>query len=248
MTDRPEKFLSTIPFAGFYESYHDAEFDREIESALEYSDLDSNSTLYHELLDLAYSGAADFEAAREEYAKEYAASFLEWLSLDGEFESVSSPRFYNFETDRVFVELTRGDLARLWSMVDRETLDAACRERFTSRSGFISHYSPDWRDWGRLTSWDHNQIGTLLGAAAETEQGAKWYMADECDLMESYLCNGGVHGALWQGDKADRFWKIVNYLNERAARPIKTLAQWHAARRAENRPFTDTPLGAYAAS
>lgn len=243
---KKETFLSTIPFAGFYGGLHDYEADRKIESALEYAELRPSDSLYQELQDLAYSGAADFPAAFEDMAQAYAESFLDWLSLDGKFESMTSPREYNFETDRVFVELTRSDLARLWRGVDKARFAARCKERFTSCSGFISHYSPDWRTWGPLSTWDHNQLGTLTGAYAETEQGGDWSFYNECDLLESYSCNEGMHNALWSGDKADRFWRIVNYLRDRSERPIKTLAQWHAARRAENRPWSETPLGSVA--
>lgn len=229
-----------IPFAGFYGSMHDAEFDREIEYALEGLD-DPNGALQN----LAFD-SADFGAARLEYAREYATAFLDWLGLTGESSGLESPRFYNFETDRVFVRITRDSVARMWRGVDRATFAAKCRERFTSRSGFISHYSADWRDWGALPTWDHNQLGTLALVYAETEKGTDWSLSDEVDLMETCICNGGVHNALWDGERGARFWRIVNYLRERESRPIRTMAQWHAARRAENRPFNETPLGAYA--
>lgn len=233
---------ATLPFAGFYESYHDAEFDREIESALEYTGLPYSSPLYDALQSLAFD-AADFGAARLDYAQAYATAFLDWLGLDGAFESMDSPKEYNFSTNRVFVTLTRSDIARLWRGVDKAKFAKACRARFTSRSGFISHYSPDWKTWGRLSDWDHNQLGTLLQVYAETEQGDTWSSVNELDLMESYLCNGGVHAALWQGEKSARFWRIANYLEARQSRPVKTMAQYRAARRAENRPFAGTPLG-----
>lgn len=236
---------ATLPFAGFYESYHDAEFDREVEYALERTGLPYSSPLYDALQSLAFD-AADFGAAHLDYAQAYAASFLDWLGLDGAFESMDSPKEYNFSTDRVFVTLTRSDIARLWRGVDKAKFAKACRARFTSRSGFMSYYSPNWKTWGRLSDWDHNQMGTLLQVYAEREQGAAWESSNELDLMESYLCNGGVHSALWQGEKSDRFWRIVNYLESRGGRPVKTTAQYRAARRAENRPFAATPLGQWA--
>lgn len=241
---RKDAFLSTIPFAGFYGSVHEDELDREVEYFMER--IPHDSPVYDSIQSLAWD-AADFGAARLEYAQEYAAAFLDWLSLNGKFESMDSPREYNFATDRIFVTLTRADIARLWRGVPREDFTKACRDQFTSRSGFISHYSPDWRDWGPISTWDHNQIGTLVECFAEYEQGKAWDSWAEHELMESYLCNGGVHGAMWQGDKADRLWRIANYLEERAARPIKTMDQWHAARRAENRPFSGTPLGQWGA-
>jgi len=199
-------FNSTIPFSGFYCSVHDAEFDNEIERSLE------NVPASDTLTNLAYD-AADFGSARLEYAKAYAAAFLEWLGLDGKFESLISPRGYNFETDRIFVDLTPEDIERLQEMVPAEAFRAVCRERFTSRSGFISFYSPDPEDWGPIEDWDHNQIGTLVECAARIEDPD----LDEIGLMENFLCNGGVHNAMWDGPQADRFWRIINFLERRAA-------------------------------
>lgn len=234
--------LCTLPFAGFYYSAHDSEFDREIESLADHYASETPDNMPEWLMNLAWD-SADFESARLEYSREYAESFMQWLSLDGTFESMSSPRFYNFETDRIFVTLTRNDVAKLWRGVDRELFTQRCRDRFTSRSGFTSHYSNDWRQWGRLSEWDHNQLGTLIGAYAETEQGAAWEQWSESELMESYLCKGGVSNALWNGEEGARFWKLFDYMIARANRPVRTLEQWHAARRAENRPFNETPLG-----
>jgi hypothetical protein len=44
-----------------------------------------------------------------------------------------------------------------------DSLDQVAGERHTSRSGFISFYSPDWRTWGDVTNWDHNQLRNARG-------------------------------------------------------------------------------------
>lgn len=239
------KYLSTLPFAGFYSGAHDLEYDREIESLADYYANETPDNIPDFLMDMARD-SADFGNYCLEYAKDYAESFMQWLSFDGKFESLESPKYYNFETDRVFVELTRDDIARAWRGVDKKRFAKLCRDRFTSRDGFISSYSPDWRTWGKLSAWDHNQLGALIQAFAETEQAGCWHFWNEVELMESFNCNGGADSAMWQGEKADRFWKVFNYMVKRANRPNRTLDQWHAARRAENRPFSETPLGACA--
>lgn len=233
------KHLSTLPFAGLY-----PEYDREIESLADHYADQTPDNIPDFLMELAWD-SADFSNYCQEYAKEYAESFLQWLSLDGKFESLRSPRYYNFETDRVFVELTRNDIARAWRGVDKEQFAKLCRNRFTSCDGFISSYSPDWRTWGKLSTWDYNQLGTLIQALAETEQSDDWGFWNEVQLMESFNCNGGADNAMWQGEQSDRFWRLFNYMMERANRPVRTLDQWHAARRAENRPFSTTSLGVW---
>lgn len=248
MTDKTaQRFLSTVPFSGFCESIHSGEVDRALEMML--TDRDSGTEPAPDFIQEKAWQAIDYSGVYQSYARTYAASFLDWLSLAGEFESMTSPRFYNFETDRIFVNLTRDDLARLWRGVDKGEFSKACRDRFTSRDGFISHYSADWKTWGRLSDWDHNQIGTLLGVYAETEQGGDWDQWAEYSLMEDCAENGDIENWIWENSEKDlaRAVNAWDYLQERAKRAIKTLAQWHEARRAENRPFDATPLGAFSA-
>ena len=54
---------------------------------------------------------------------------------------------------------------------------------FTSRDGFISHYSPDIDDWGQLRNWDHNQLYCMLEAWLE-EYGDEWEFAIYEDMQE----------------------------------------------------------------
>lgn len=239
------KLLSTIPFSGFYESVHSGAVDSTLERML--TDLDSGTENAPDCICEAARQAIDYSGVYQAYARTYAASFLEWLGLNGTFESMSSPRFYNFETDRIFVELTRADLARLWRTVSRDDLTKAAAARFTSRDGFISHYSPDWREWGRLSEWDHNQIGTLVGAAAVIENGGDWDSWAEFSLVEDCDGNGDIDQWIWDNAEPGlgRALDLWDYLQSRAKRSIRTLAQWHAARRAENRPFNETPLGQF---
>jgi len=234
------KFLATIPFSGFYCSIHDQAFDHELEYAAEnYADEageDIPAFLTEALFD-----AVDWGQAHETYAKEYAEAFLDWLGLTGSFESMTSPKYYNFETDRIFVEIDRDSLARAWRNTPRDELTEMAKRRFTSRDGFISHYDPDWRTWGRLTDWDHNQIGTLLAAFAEYESGSEWDSYDEHQLVEDLY----VGTILSEQDAYCRVLNLIDYMIERAKRPVRTMAQWHAARRAEMRPFEQTPLGGW---
>jgi hypothetical protein len=242
-TMKTDTFLSTIPFAGFYNSVHSDECDHTLEMML--SDRETGCDSAPAAICELANDAVDWSGVYRDYAADYAASFLDWLSLDGKFESVSSPKYYNFETDRIFVELTRSDLARIWRGVDKADLDKACRRRFTSRDGFISGYRNDWREWGCLSEWDHNQIGTLLQVYAEREQGSEWDQWAEFELMESARCNGGIDGWIWaNADKRlARALNLWDYLQDRCKREVRTMAQWVARRRAENRPFAGTPLG-----
>lgn len=90
-------------------------------------------------------------------------------SIGMSFESMDSPREYNFATDRVYgripLKFMRALLKRS-SAENHATLARVVAERFTSRSGFSSFYDSDVAAWlakaGPLQEWDHNELGTLL--------------------------------------------------------------------------------------
>jgi hypothetical protein len=122
--------------------------------------------------------AMDYRRAYEHLAREYVAELADWLSdtLDmevlAEFEEVVSPRYYNFETDRVFAKISLSamqEIARRLAAdpIGRAALRDTIRERHTSRDGFASWYSgnPDSADWHKpVADMDHNELGTLLRA------------------------------------------------------------------------------------
>ena len=252
---KTENFLTTVPFDGFYHSLHDSEIDHALEIVF---DIGGSGDVNPDILEAARD-ALDWPCIYEAYAKEYAESIGHEYDLELTFESLSSPRFYNFETDRAFSHISRDSLAKIWRAVPRDALRDAIRERFTSRDGFISHYPNSLDDWPRrLSDWDHNQIGTLLWVYLDHE--VRGYVNGgfdgwaQLEVMESAFGNGFIENLFFDPDNARRGYEkelnrldaINRYLHERNARPVKTLEQWHAARRAENRPFSATPLGGYA--
>lgn len=100
------------------------------------------------------------------------------------FEEMTSPREYNFATDRIFALVPLSvmrDLFRRSRAEGHATLAAVIARRFTSRSGFISHYPNDLDAWTAkpLAEWDYNELGTLLIAALEMVE------ADSDDFPDS---------------------------------------------------------------
>ena len=85
---------------------------------------------------------ADFKAFQMDVAKK-AVSLLdpdnEFLS-DFKLESISSPRYYNFETDRLVISCNANfDLLRQYALeTNRKAFDEYLHEQFTSYDGFIS--------------------------------------------------------------------------------------------------------------
>lgn len=227
------KLLCTIPFAGFYNSWHDSACDDALNMALS----DSSGFENAGLIERAHRDhSPDFANWREQYARAYAESFRDELAdqsgvtLDSmEFESMESPREYNFDTDRIYVTIERAQLRKLYMATGTPAVEKAAADRFTSRSGFISHYSPDLAQWGILADWDHNQAGTIFNAAADQflarDSDTGFSQSDQFDLMESYQGNGYFDDWLCENSPAfARLANVASYLRERDGRRYRTAA------------------------
>jgi hypothetical protein len=213
--------LTTIPFSGFYNTHHDAEIDRVLEQML------SDSSGCHPISDRISNDIwSHISTPTVEYTKAFVESFNALLNGESglkiklEWESVRSPHFYNFETDRIFATVSFEDVQTMFARVDRKILDLTAQQRFTSYDGFISHYSPDWRSWGSMRDWDHNQVGTLLEALVTQFLRPEW----EWDVTEDWNCNGDIDN--WVYDNLDgegkRLVKLASYLREREERQYRS--------------------------
>ena len=208
------KLLTTIPFSGFYESLHDSALDDALK--LEFSD--DNGIENDELVYRAWD-SADWPIIHKEYAKEYAKGFAHEFGIKSlGFESLKSPREYNFTTDRIFCQIGYAELCGIVKTFDLAEFSAYVRERFTSRDGFISYYSADLADWGRIESWDHNQCGTALEFYATQKNGGEFDQWAEYSIMENSLSNGFLSELVWKScPKMPRLYRVFEYLNKRAA-------------------------------
>lgn len=185
-----------IPFSGFYESIHDSFIDHAIEQL--FTDHETGEEL--EIPESFYQTSYCTRATFESYAREYLSAFQHYLKHELEidisltFESLESPREYNFSTDRIFAKISLDDIQKLMDCTNQGTLKQVIDKRHTSRSGFHSFYTTDLEEWLEkpLEQWDHNELQTLLIAAmdcmgADSDEGL-----DECAIMESSLCNGVI--------------------------------------------------------
>lgn len=178
---KPILLSTTIPFDGFYESWYSQEIDREEEQEAEYfeehrqaedgvaEELRLTAGEYAEIL----FRFTDYSAAYQTIARDYAACFNEFatecLGFDPRltFEEMTSPREYNFQTDRIFCHIPLGTALQLFAMSKankHETLANVIAGRHTSRSGFVSFYDNRLAHWLEkpVRDWDHNELGTLL--------------------------------------------------------------------------------------
>ncbi|MEO5344457.1 MAG: hypothetical protein H7842_14210 [Gammaproteobacteria bacterium SHHR-1] len=184
------KKLTTIPFSGFYGTYHSYELDTEAEQLIEWEREENDTEI--EWFALEYDHIP--------YAQAYAQAFNNWLTdatgfdCGLTFESLQSPKEYNFTTDKIYCHISPENALRLFRWVRDNCLDQlnkTIKDRFTSYDGFISFYPDNLNNWpDYICDWDHNQIGTLLECIWQNyaeDDGSQWA---EFDLMESALCNG----------------------------------------------------------
>lgn len=206
--------LTTIPFSGFYYSLHDSALDSAIESIFSDDSGDARPEIMRHVFD-----ATDWRAVHNAYAADYAATFAHEFKLPLQFESMKSPREYNFSTDVIYCTISADDAAWLFDTCDKALLDKIARETFTSRDGFASFYEPDFTEWGGILAWDYNQLGALIRARV-TEQNPDFDQWAESELMESAQSNGHLGNWIFESNPKtlNRLSGINSYLNKREGR------------------------------
>lgn len=180
-----------IPFDGFYESWSGDMIEDAVNQAFDYE-----GTGDPEVPDDFYM-KWDCKAVQNAFCKSYVEYFQAWLKdtfdldVSLEFQEMTSPRFYNFETDKIYCWISHLDVCKIYNLVNTPALREMVRERHTSYDGFISFYSNDLDDkddvWGKdLHEWDEIQLMTLLMALIEQE-GEE---VNTYDIMQDASCSG----------------------------------------------------------
>jgi len=172
-----------IPFSGFYGSIWSDELDNEENSYVEnlaterqVSQSDIHDYLWRH---------ANYHAAYKEIAKDYTRFFESYINekydlrISLTFKELTSPREYNFETDKIFVEVSYKNVLNLARKVGRNKLRKCAKEMFTSRDGFISFYRSDISTWDRMRGWDYNQLFCLFTAAVMDDEDFEWGIFEE---------------------------------------------------------------------
>ncbi|MCH1473915.1 MAG: hypothetical protein L7V85_08370 [Bacteroidia bacterium] len=118
-----------IEFGGFYDSIHSYNIDDRIDVEAHHTDED-----------------LDYQATKENYCVAYVEQLNNELDLNLKFEELWSPRFYNFETDKIDASITLRDYKKLRKeSLEDEDLKKYIEENSKSRDGFTSFYS-GWQE------------------------------------------------------------------------------------------------------
>jgi hypothetical protein len=236
-----------IPFAGFYCSIYSDEIDQTETQEAEHMEEREQEEQHCEDLRLSASefcdillNVSDYGAMQNAIARKYVSAFNNEASealgfpLRLSFETMTSPREYNFATDRIFCDMPASVARKLFVMSKRENhaaLTRVIKSRFTSCDGFISHYSNRLADWTDkpLADWDHNELGTLLIACLSL--CADWKDNDwELSVYYAVTDCDGIYREWQDGIDWQKFETAVSELR------AEKLAEWQ-----EENPDAELP-------
>ncbi len=149
--------LAILPqFPGFYESIFSSGIDQEVESYQE----NEGTKDYPDY-------TVDFEALASQICQQFAHE----TKIPLKFESLSQPRECNFQTDKIFAEISLKNLYKIKKETDLKILQETVKKNHSSRDGFISFYPSNLAEWPKaLKDWDHNHLCTLLEAYFKTKE------------------------------------------------------------------------------
>lgn len=152
---------------------------------------DGEEDYYNIPEDKCFEDFIDWNIYYQDIAKKY-CDFVEGSLSDFvssiNFESIQSPRFYNFSNDSINCEIEFND-----SLVDQYILDnydefsQYIRDKYTSRDGFISFYENDASQW--LDGWkeDSHKVGSILNFICINEEIEEPYYFDDVHVSMYYL-------------------------------------------------------------
>ena len=194
------KLESTIPFDGFYESFISDDIDYQIGQQIEWdSDIydlneDEQQILWDNYLDINRSYF--YNQIAEDYTNFYIDALNERLkgfTLKATYKFFTSPREYNFSTDKIFIEIEENhaiDFIKYIIKNYKKELEEKIKQRFTSRDGFISYYKNSLDLWiDDYSEWDCNMIGTCFELFNLEEEDINYSLRDY--LTESIMNNLG---------------------------------------------------------
>lgn len=148
-------------FPGFYSTIFEPNEDNEIE----YHNQENDTDLSYDDFEFDYSDYRERVASA--FVSSFEGYFSEIMSADIQYQSISSPQYYNFSNDSLNIEVEL-DFDKFMQIVNenKEELREYIRENYTSYDGFHSFHSNDIEDWCNseyvLENPSH-RVGSLMG-------------------------------------------------------------------------------------
>lgn len=188
MDNLPKTITVQIPFSGFYESIHSVRIDQAIESHYNYDyDTGMDIEIPVETYDAIFMANVDHKAIDTEYCQEYVDAFNNELDMNFKFLELTSPKEYNFSTDKIYTTVNRNEFnTKIRSVVESlPEWTQSVKDNYTSYDGFHSFYSNNINDdiWTRPVL-DECQYNTMLQCYIETQlpEDALFYLCDDFEI------------------------------------------------------------------
>jgi hypothetical protein len=193
-------------FNGFYETVFSADEDSVIESPYTYDNYEFHYDEYKECV------------------KQIEGRLIEFLGLDAKdikivFETINSPKYYNFETDSIYVKYKLTDKAvkaiNAYLLANVAAFDKYISDRYTSRDGFNSWHSNDYKDWFKEISLKANlqhKFGGILQFLFENENYGTYELYE--DVSPNCYLEGTLVNHITEIDGIIEDYAIRNYLNK----------------------------------
>lgn len=168
-----------IPFSGFYDSIHSEIMHDETLNTIAYRlfDMDLDELMDDDLekvQDLLWMQSSDYwDKYRHNYSVAYAKEWCHQTTIKfHSFGEISSPREYNFSTDRLFVWCEFKSLQRL-RIEHLDEFKVWAISNIHSKDGFVlfSEYSPENWIYKPCRTWDANMWGIFLDYLEEQHLG-----------------------------------------------------------------------------
>lgn len=158
-----EKIESYLPvFNGFYSTVFEADEENEIVAPYTYDDYTFDYKGYTREMALACTKQIEKKLKETEGFN---------FGIKIEFDTISSPREYNFANDSIWVKYTLSeDTAKeihKYLLKYGKEFTQYIKDRYTSRSGFMSFYSNDASVWIAEYLNDEKQLSHCFGAILE---------------------------------------------------------------------------------
>lgn len=173
-----------IPFAGFYQSIHEAKIDDAIErdNIEDFSLTDEKMKVYCSDYATRLSGLIEQATSQD---------------FDLEIEYVKSPPEYNFHTDEIFVAVSKFQLKQVFDwMIENhhEALKDMVFDKLSPRPGFAPYLSNDLSDWGDVGHWNASQVALMLECLLIEENGDDWESTIADDMDGNGVVDDVIHG------------------------------------------------------
>lgn len=161
--------MEIIGFSGMYDSFISEYLDTQLQQDFEETaifekikDFDCMQNLW-ELL--------NYQKFYTDFSKSLASEYMEELKLNEniknlikgyDFKELYSPKYYNFETDRIFInaKVSKRQWKKMFEFLEKniEKFDAILKNHFTSYDGFTSYHSNDAKKWIELKNIPFSEI------------------------------------------------------------------------------------------